>query len=271
MPELPEVETIRRGLAPKLQGRHITGTHIYNGALRWPIPPNLPELLQNRPIIGLKRRGKYLLLDCENGNVIFHLGMSGSLRLMPIATGLHKHEHFELLLDNQMSLRLRDPRRFGAVLWHSPDDGPHPLLASLGPEPLDDTFDAKWLYAKSRGRQVSIKQFLMNGQVVAGIGNIYATEALFDAKIHPLAAAGKISLKRYTVLVQSVTRTLNKALAAGGSSLRDFVDSAGQPGYFQHQYQVYGRAHKPCERCGRALHLVRLGQRATVYCGSCQR
>ena len=271
MPELPEVETIRRGLKPQLRGRAITAALIHNSALRWPIPYHLPRLLVGRVLIDLDRRGKYLLLDCGNGKLIIHLGMSGSLRLVPTLTTLHKHEHFELRLDNETALRLRDPRRFGAVLWQEPDAAPHPLLANLGPEPLEATFHAQSLFSASRGRQVSIKQFLMNGRVVAGIGNIYATEALFDARIHPQAAAGKISLKRYTLLVQSIVRTLQKALAAGGSSLRDFVDSAGQPGYFQQQYQAYGRANKPCSRCGRALHLVRLGQRATVYCGSCQR
>ena len=271
MPELPEVETIRRGLKPQLLGRTVTAVIVHNSALRWPIPSNLPGLLVGRPLIDLDRRGKYLLLDCGNGKLIIHLGMSGSLRLVSALTALHKHEHFELRLDNETALRLRDPRRFGAVLWQDPDSPAHRLLANLGPEPLEGTFDAHWLFSASRGRQVSIKQFLMTGTVVAGIGNIYATEALFDAKIHPQAPAGKISLKRYTLLVQSIVRTLQNALAAGGSSLRDFVDSAGQPGYFQQQYQAYGRANKPCGRCGRALHLVRLGQRATVYCGSCQR
>ena len=271
MPELPEVETIRRGLKPQLQGRTVSAALIHNGTLRWPISPTLPGLLAGRTLLDLDRRGKYLLLDCGNGKLIMHLGMSGSLRLVPTHTTLHKHEHFELRLDNDTTLRLRDPRRFGAVLWQQPESGAHPLLANLGPEPLEDTFNAAWLYSASRGRQVSIKQFLMNGSVVAGIGNIYATEALFDAKIHPQAPAGKISLKRYTLLVQAIIRTLQNALAAGGSSLRDFVDSAGQPGYFQQQYRAYGRANKPCARCGRALHLVRLGQRATVYCGSCQR
>lgn len=270
MPELPEVETIRRGLQPKLQGRNVSKALIHNGALRWPIPKNLAHLIAGRAIEGLERRGKYLLLNCGSGTLIIHLGMSGSLRLMPTEAGLHKHEHFELCLDNQTSLRLRDPRRFGAVLWQAAGAPAHALLSHLGPEPLGERFDAQWLYSKSRGRRIGVKPFLMNGQIVAGIGNIYAAEALFDAKIHPLTAAGKISLKRYAILVPSIIKTLNKALAAGGSSLRDFVDSTGQPGYFQLQYQVYGRGGKPCLKCGRKLHSTRVGQRATVYCGHCQ-
>lgn len=270
MPELPEVETIRLSLVPYLAGRRIRAARIHNPALRWPISPELEALLQEKPITKLIRRGKYLLFDCKIGNLILHLGMSGSLRLLPMDFPLHKHEHFELILDNSQSLRLRDPRRFGAVLWHDGHE-PHPLLAHLGPEPLGADFNGKWLYLRSRGRSLAIKQFLMDSHTVAGLGNIYVSEALFHAKISPLVAAGRVSLKRYSMLTEAIQATLRKALEAGGSSLRDFVDSAGNPGYFQFQYQVYGRANQPCRNCGHMLRLVKQAQRATVYCNRCQR
>lgn len=276
VPELPEVETTRRGLSPHLVGARIDGAVIRNASLRWPVPKNLPTLLRGRTIVRLERRAKYLLLDCGSGTLILHLGMSGSLRILPAKCRAEKHDHFDLILANGLLMRLRDPRRFGAVLWHEGDIRRHPLIASLGPEPLPDIsghcdFSDAYLYQKSRGRSVSIKQFIMNNQVVVGVGNIYANEALFRASIRPQLAAGKISLARCERLVSEIQATLNEAIALGGSTLRDFVNSAGEPGYFQQHYWVYGRSGEPCLHCCTAIRLLRQGQRSSFYCPACQR
>ncbi|MDO9053791.1 MAG: bifunctional DNA-formamidopyrimidine glycosylase/DNA-(apurinic or apyrimidinic site) lyase, partial [Gallionella sp.] len=295
MPELPEVETTRRGLAPHLEGAAISGVVIRNPRLRWPIPENLPELLIGQPVISLKRRAKYLLMACGsvhvrnatpdneihharfplpnplpytgeganeslrefhvNGTLILHLGMSGSLRILAQATPPELHDHFDLLLDNGKLMRLRDPRRFGAVLWHEGDVHTHPLLTHLGPEPLEDypgknSFDARYLYRATRGRNVAIKTLIMNNHIVVGVGNIYACEALFSAGISPLLKAGKLSLARCDKLVTAIRSTLSAAILAGGSTLRDFVNASGNPGYFQQQHWVYARAGEPCRCCG---------------------
>ncbi len=271
MPELPEVETTRRGLAKHLTGQIIAAVVIRNGQLRWPIPKNLPGLLRGRTIVSLERRAKYLLMDCGNGTLILHLGMSGSLRILPEHTTPEKHDHFDLLLGNGTLMRLRDPRRFGAVLWHVGEAAAHPLLARLGPEPLEDDFDARYLHGVTRGRSVSIKQCIMDNHVVVGVGNIYANEALFRAGIKPQLAAGKLSLPRNATLVAEIRATLAEAIKLGGSSLRDFVDTAGKPGYFQQHYWVYGRGGDPCLRCGANIKQVRQGQRSSFYCGSCQK
>jgi len=271
MPELPEVETARRGLASHLTGQTIADVVIRNASLRWPIPNNLPELLRGLTIRSLNRRAKYLLMDCGNCTLILHLGMSGSLRILPVDTPAEKHDHFDLILSNGTLMRLRDPRRFGAVLWHNGDGHAHPLLAGLGPEPLEKNFDARYLYAATRKRKVSIKQCIMESRIVVGVGNIYANEAFFRAGIKPQLAAGKLSLPRCEKLVAAIRATLNEAIKQGGSTLRDFVNSAGQPGYFQQHYWVYGRNGDSCRRCGSPIKQIRQGQRSSFYCGICQK
>jgi formamidopyrimidine-DNA glycosylase len=280
VPELPEVEVIRRGIAPHLEGRHIADVAIRNPNLRWPVSPDMAQTLRGLKIDSVSRRAKYLLLNCGEGSVILHLGMSGSVRLLtlPAATSSgspalapQKHDHIDLILDNGTIFRLRDPRRFGAMLWSGDDALRHELLAPLGPEPLDTTFDGTVLYKKTRGRSAAIKQVLMNSRIVAGVGNIYASEALFHAGINPLSPADRIGLSRYKKLAEAIKRTLNLAIEAGGSSVRDFVGSDGKPGYFQQQYWVYGRTGQPCRRCGTPIIQIRQGQRSSFYCPRCQK
>lgn len=273
MPELPEVEVIRRGIASGLEGRRIAGVTIRNPNLRWPVPADLEQTLCGLEIGKVMRRAKYLLLDCSSGTLVLHLGMSGSLRLVPLTatTAPQKHDHVDLLLDNGAILRLRDPRRFGAMLWATGDVMRHPLLAHLGPEPLTEAFNGKLLYKKTRNRSASIKEVLMNSRIVVGVGNIYANEALFHTGIHPAIAAGQIGARRCERLAQAIKETLNLAIEAGGSSLRDFVDSGGNPGYFQQQYWVYGRTGQPCRKCGTNIVQIRQGQRSSFYCPRCQK
>ncbi len=271
MPELPEVETTRCGIAPYLIGRTISSVDIRQHALRWPIPKTLAKILPGQKIHAVARRAKYLLITCDTGWLILHLGMSGSLRILPENTKPEKHDHFDLILDSGELLRLRDPRRFGAVLWTKTDPERHPLLEKLGVEPLSADFTEKILYARSRGRNTAIKLFIMDSKIVVGVGNIYANEALFRAGIRPQTAAGRISQQRYGRLAESIKETLQDAIAAGGSSLRDFVNSAGNPGYFQQQYFVYGRTNEPCHRCQTPIRLIRQGQRSTFFCPSCQK
>jgi formamidopyrimidine-DNA glycosylase len=261
MPELPEVETTRSGLTPHVVGATIVDVVVRNRNLRWPIP-ELP--VRGRTILGLTRRAKYLLMDCGNGAIILHLGMSGSLRILPVGTPPAPHDHFDLILGNDKLIRLRDPRRFGAVLWHTGDIHTHPLLASLG-------FDARYLHQALRGRSVSIKQALMDNHIVVGVGNIYANESLFRSGIKPQLAAGKVSLPRCARLVTEIRATLAAAIAKGGSTLRDFVHSDGSSGYFQQEYFVYGRAHEPCRICGTPIKQIKQGQRSSFYCGVCQK
>ena len=271
MPELPEVEVTRRGLARHLTGQTIAKVVIRNARLRWPIPKNLPKLLHGKTIRALKRRGKYLLVEFDHGTLILHLGMSGSLCILPARTPTEKHDHLDLVLGDGMLMRLRDPRRFGAVLWHSGDVNAHPLLAALGPEPLGEDFDTRYLYQATRGRSVAIKQCIMDSRVVAGIGNIYANEALFRAGIRPQLAAGKVSRERCARLVEAIRATLTEAIEKGGSTLRNFVDSDGKPGYFQQHYRVYGQGGEPCRACGTPIKQLRQGQRSSFYCPKCQR
>jgi formamidopyrimidine-DNA glycosylase len=271
MPELPEVEITRRGLAAHLIGLTVADAVVRHVGLRWPIPKNLPKLLRGKTIRALGRRGKYLLVEFEHGTLILHLGMSGSLRLLPAGTPPEKHDHFDLALDDGMLVRLRDPRRFGAVLWHGGEVHTHPLLAALGPEPLEGDFNMSYLYRSTRGRNISVKQLIMDSRVVVGVGNIYANEALFRAGIRPQLAAGKLSLPRCAKLVDEIRATLTEAIEKGGSSLRDFVNAAGQPGYFQQHYWVYGRGGEPCRRCGAPVKQIRQGQRSSFYCASCQK
>ncbi|TCV84729.1 bifunctional DNA-formamidopyrimidine glycosylase/DNA-(apurinic or apyrimidinic site) lyase [Sulfurirhabdus autotrophica] len=270
MPELPEVETTRRGLKPHLENRRITQVIIRNGKLRWEIPADLVHHLPGQRILDISRRGKYLLIHCEKGWLIVHLGMSGSLRVLPQSAPPEKHDHFDLLLDNGAAMRLRDPRRFGAVLWIKDNPLQHPLIAHLGVEPLTDAFDAEYLYQQTRNRSASIKQVIMDSHLVVGVGNIYANEALFHAGINPKTAANRISRARLKKLVAAIKQTLQLAITAGGSSLRDFVGAEGKPGYFQQQYFTYGRTGEPCHQCGGAIRQFRQGQRSTFYCPKCQ-
>ncbi len=271
MPELPEVETTRRGLAPHLVGQTITGVIIRHPQLRWPIPADLPALLTGQTLRRLTRRAKYLLASFDHGTLILHLGMSGSLRILNAATPPEKHDHFDLLLASGQLMRLRDPRRFGAILWHIGDPATHPLLAKLGPEPLETEFDGDTLYRATRNRSAAIKLVIMDNQVVVGVGNIYANEALFRAGIRPTLPAGKLTKARCATLAQTIRETLAESITQGGSTLRDFVDASGQPGYFQQTYWVYGRSGAPCRRCGSAIIQIKQGQRSSFYCGECQR
>lgn len=271
MPELPEVETTRRGLAPHLIGATVADVVIRHPQLRWPVPTDLPRLLRGQTIRTLRRRAKYLLLGFDHGTLILHLGMSGSLRILPAKTLPEKHDHFDLVLGNGQLMRLRDPRRFGAVLWHEGDISDHPLLAALGPEPLEENFDAAHLYRATRKKTAAIKLVIMDNHVVVGVGNIYANEALFRAGIKPQLAAGKLSRERCTRLAEEIRATLQEAIAKGGSTLRDFVNSDGKPGYFQQHYWVYGRTGEPCRRCGAPIRQIKQGQRSSFYCPACQR
>lgn len=271
MPELPEVETTLRGLEPHLVGQHIVDVVIRTSQLRWAIPSQLATILHNQTIHSLRRRAKYLLINCGNGTLILHLGMSGSLRILPVGTAAEKHDHFDLILASGMLMRLRDPRRFGAVLWHEGDPARHPLLLKLGVEPLGNGFNAEYLYQAIRNRNAAIKLVIMDHHLVVGVGNIYANEALFRAGIRPQLSAAKLSRPRCARLVQTIRETLTEAIALGGSSLRDFVGSDGNPGYFQQHYWVYGRAADACRVCNSTIKQIRQGQRSSFYCKQCQK
>lgn len=270
MPELPEVEITRRGIAPHVEGRTVTSVMVRDRRLRWPVPRDLARQLSGRTLKRVLRRGKYLLLDFGAGWLIVHLGMSGSLRVAEPEAKLKPHEHIDLVF-GRVALRLRDPRRFGAVLWTSGDVAVHPLIAGLGVEPLSPAFSGAWLHAATRRRRTGIKPLLMNAAIVVGVGNIYANESLFRAGISPRTQAARLSRARCDKLAQAVVETLNAAIAAGGSSLRDFVHSDGSSGWFQQQYFVYDRTGLPCRVCGTPIRGVRLGQRSTFLCPSCQR
>ena len=270
MPELPEVEITRRGIKPHIQGRRITALAVRNRHLRWPVPTSLQRILIDRTIEAVDRRGKYLLLRSQGGTLIVHLGMSGSLRVLRSNVPAGVHDHVDVIFGDVM-LRLRDPRRFGAVLWHPAGPEPHKLLRHLGPEPLGEGFTGEYLFRASRKRRVAIKPFLMNHLVVVGVGNIYASEALFRSGIHPALSAGKLSRERCEALVKAIRQTLEDALKAGGSTLRDFVGSDGKQGYFQHQRTVYDREGEPCRVCRTPIKALRQGQRSTFFCPVCQR
>jgi len=270
MPELPEVETTRRGVEPYARGRVVNRMEVREPRLRWPVPDDLSGRLQGQTIDAVERRAKYLLFSTAGGTLLVHLGMSGSLRVVAPEEPLRRHDHIELALEGGVSLRYHDPRRFGCFLWMEPGEL-HPLLEGLGPEPLSDEFDGELLHRLARGRRVAVKQFIMNGTVVVGVGNIYANEALFLAGIRPGRAAGRISLARYERLAGAIKQVLASAIEQGGTTLRDFVGGNGRPGYFAQQLFVYGRGGEPCKRCGSALRESQLGQRTTVYCVACQR
>ena len=270
MPELPEVETTLRGISPHIKNQIVTQVIIRQAKLRWPIPVDLPQLIEQKILHSLSRRAKYLLLHFDTGTLLIHLGMSGSLRVIADNTPPARHDHIDISFANNKSIRLTDPRRFGAVLWLGSNPEAHPLLSKLGPEPLGTDLSAKYLYQQSRGKKVSIKQFLMNQNVVTGIGNIYCTEALYYAGINPVRAAGNISLKRYQNLVNKIQQTLSLAIEQGGTTLRDFVGSDGKPGYFKQELSAYGRSGLPCEQCQKTLSEIKQANRTTIYCSHCQ-
>ena len=270
MPELPEVETSRRGIAPWVLNQQVCGVIVRERRLRWPVPRDIERVLPGQVIRSLRRRAKYLLFETSAGTAMLHLGMSGSLRIIDVDEPAGKHDHVDIQFNNGKALRFRDPRRFGCLLW-SRKPLEHPLLRSLGPEPLSGEFEGDYLWQKARGRRVSIKQFIMNGSVVVGVGNIYASEALFNARIHPKRRADRISAKRMTQLTDAIKTVLQNAIEAGGTTLQDFHGADGKPGYFQQKLEVYGRDGEPCRRCKRLLSVVVLGQRSTFYCKNCQR
>ena len=271
MPELPEVETTRAGLTDHLIGCRVDSLLVRQPALRWPIPAAMAEYFEEQEILNLSRRGKYLLLSSGVGTALIHLGMSGSLRISPIDEALRTHDHWQMSLGNGRLLRYHDPRRFGAFLWAGTKPLEHKLIVNLGPEPLGEGFTAEKIFSLSRGKTKAIKNFLMDSKTVVGVGNIYASESLFKAGIHPNRAAGKVSLDRYRLLVQEVRKVLAAAIESGGSTLRDYVNGSGAPGYFQQQLSVYGRKNQPCVQCKAPIRQITIGQRSSFYCGKCQR
>ena len=271
MPELPEVETTRRGVAPRITGRRVAAVHVYDGRLRWPVPEALARELTGRSFVAVERRSKYLLFATDDGHTLLvHLGMTGSLRLYDAPPPRRVHDHVDVVLDDASVLRYHDPRRFGTMLWIAGDASCHPLLASLGPEPLTPAFNADYLRARTRGRRASIKVTLMDSAIVVGVGNIYASEALFRAGIRPTTPAGRVSRPRLARLVDAVREVLDEAIRSGGSTLRDYVDADGAAGAFQLTHRVYGRAGLPCLVCGTPIRAARLGQRSSFYCPRCQ-
>jgi len=270
MPELPEVETTRRGLAPHLIGRRVLALEVRQPKLRWPIPRTLRTQLPGQRIDGIERRAKYLLVHTEPGSVLLHLGMSGALRVLPADSPIGAHDHVDWRLDSGRVLRYTDPRRFGCQLWQARGTT-HELLAGLGPEPLSDAFDGEVLWKRSRGRSAAVKLFLMDQAIVVGVGNIYASEALFAAGIHPGRAAGAISRERYQRLAAAVKQILAHAIDRGGTTLRDFISPDGVPGYFEQELFVYGRTGEPCRVCATPVRASVIGQRSTFHCPRCQR
>jgi formamidopyrimidine-DNA glycosylase len=270
MPELPEVETTRRGVAPLVQGKRILELTVREGRLRWPVPVDLSQYLRGEIVHSVERRAKYLLFNTNKGTLLVHLGMSGSLRIIADGSAPQKHDHIDILLQGGKILRYRDPRRFGCFLWQKPGEE-HKLLSHLGPEPLSESFDLRHLFRLSRGRKGPVKNFIMDQKVVVGVGNIYANEALFGAGIRPDRSSGRISEARYQHLTNQIKQVLTSAIEQGGTTLKDFTNTEGKPGYFAQKLQVYGREGKPCPHCDRPLRGMQLGQRASVYCVACQR
>ena len=271
MPELPEVETTRRGLLPHVRGRRIRDVVVRNGSLRWPVPRDLRKRLRGREVLEIRRRGKYLLFDTAQGHLLVHLGMSGKLSMVEPDLPAKTHDHIDLQLDGARTMRFTDPRRFGAMLWLDSPAESHMLLRGLGLEPLSPEFTGAALRERAQGRRVAVKQFLMNGRIVVGVGNIYASEALWEAKVSPLRSAGSLSAARWERVAGAVRATLERAIVAGGSTLRDFAGADGGAGHFQTRFAVYGRAGKPCKRCKTPIRSIRQGQRSTFYCPRCQR
>ena len=271
MPELPEVETTRRGINAHINDQKVATVIIRQAKLRWPITENMAQLLENKILKTVARRGKYLLLEFEHGTALIHLGMSGSIRILDAASKEKKHDHFDIIFTNGKLLRYNDPRRFGAFIWAGSDPYQHKLLAKLGVEPLDDAFDSASIYKASRKKKIAIKQFIMDSHIVVGVGNIYANESLFLAGIHPLRQANQISCQRYQQLVLVIKQVLQKAINNGGTTLKDFNQVDGKPGYFSQLLNVYGRAGQQCKVCQQILVEIRLSGRSTVFCKVCQR
>ena len=274
MPELPEVETTCKGLAPHLVGERVSGLEVRQPKLRWPVPGGLAQKIEGQRLVGLERRAKYLLFRFKNGTLLVHLGMSGSLRIVKVDEPPQKHDHIDIRFGRGRSIRVMrycDPRRFGAFLWHEGDPFEHKLLNHLGPEPLSDDFNLDYLYSQSRGRAKAIKLLIMEQSAVVGVGNIYASEALFMAGIDPRREAGRISRKRLSRLVDSIKEVLQLAIKAGGTTLKDFVGGDGKPGYFSQELQVYGRVGEPCVSCSKPIKKIAQGQRATFFCSTCQK
>ncbi|MEJ1354975.1 MAG: bifunctional DNA-formamidopyrimidine glycosylase/DNA-(apurinic or apyrimidinic site) lyase [Candidatus Sedimenticola sp. (ex Thyasira tokunagai)] len=270
MPELPEVETTRRGIAPHITGKTVTGVTVRNRSLRQPITKGLGRQLKGKTVRAVKRRAKYLLLETDTGTLLLHLGMSGSLRILPPGTPAGVHDHFDLEFAD-CCLRLRDPRRFGLVLWTREPVAEHSLISRLGPEPLSDAFTGDTLQQLAAKRRIPVKNLIMDGKVVVGVGNIYASESLFLSGIHPRRPCNRIALTRYRKLADNIKQVLAAAIAQGGTTLRDFQQENGKPGYFAQKLKVYGREGKPCPNCGSPIKQVRIGQRSSFYCGRCQR
>jgi len=271
MPELPEIETIRREMMPHLEGQWFTTVTVRQPRLRWPVPDNLAQILVGQHLHQIHRRGKYLLFQCSQGHLLIHLGMSGSLRILSLNTPVKKHDHIDFEFTGNICLRYHDPRRFGCVLWTTAPILNHPLLANLGPEPLTDEFTGKYLYHLAKQRQLTVKEYIMDAHVVVGVGNIYANEALFLARIHPARAAGQIGLSRYQRLVESIQQVLQAAIEQGGTTLRDYVTTTGEEGNFKTYLHVYGRAGEACRQCGKPIQTQKMGQRSTYFCSNCQK
>jgi len=269
MPELPEVETSRRGIEPHIIEQRISNVIVRNRRLRWPISARVDQNLKGATVTSVGRRAKYLLINTRDGTAILHLGMSGSVCIVDQGTPAGVHDHVDIEFDSGKTLRFRDPRRFGSLHW-SKNPLQHKLLKSLGPEPLHPEFCGEYLWQRARGRRVSVKQFIMNAQVVVGVGNIYASEALYFAGINPRRAAGRVALQRYEVLATSIKDVLTSAIAAGGTTLRDFYGGDGEAGYFQQQLQAYGREGEPCGQCSAPITAIVQGQRSSYYCKYCQ-
>lgn len=273
MPELPEVETTRKGIQPNIEGQKIVKLIVRNPNLRWPVDLSLTKTLPGLPILNVGRRGKYLLLETPQGTILIHLGMSGNLRVLPIGTLPQKHDHIDMEFENGFLLRLNDPRRFGAFLWQAHENAQalaHPLLAKLGPEPLSDDFTGEYLYKASRNRKVAIKSLVMNSQIVVGAGNIYANESLFLSQIHPQTPASSLTRKQCDTLAANIKNVLADAIEQGGTTLKDFLSPDGKPGYFEQKLNVYGRDHQPCPVCGTLIERIILNQRASYFCPECQ-
>lgn len=271
MPELPEVETTLRGVAPLVTGCRVKKMLVRNYRLRVPVPKTLPSLITGQSLRIIERRAKYLYFHFDTGTLIWHLGMSGSMRVNEVSTKPEKHDHIDLVFDNGQCLRYRDPRRFGLVAWTEAPPSEHKLIKHLGPEPWDHVFSGEYLYKLSRGRKLAVKNFIMDGKTVVGVGNIYASESLHLAGIDPRRSASKISLNRYQQLTNTIQAVLDKAIAKGGTTLKDFVNSDGKPGYFSHELMVYDRAGEACHQCGEEIKQIVIGQRSSFYCSQCQR
>jgi formamidopyrimidine-DNA glycosylase len=270
MPELPEVETVRRGIEPWILGREVTSLEIRVAKLRQPLQPDLARKPVGQKVHAVERRGKYLLLRCDRGSLILHLGMSGFLRILQKPAPAGRHDHADICFSGGICLRLNDVRKFSTLLWTSDDPFTHPLLTDHGPEPLSETLSGDYLLRSSRNRRIAVKSFIMDHRIVVGIGNIYANEALFRAGIHPALPAGDVSLARYRTLAANIRAVLEEAIAAGGTTLHDFSNEEGRPGYFSLQLKVYGRAGQPCTVCGAPIETSRIGQRSSFYCRHCQ-